>query len=52
VPQNVLNPRQAWSDPNAYDEQARNLARMFAKNFEQFASSLAPEIRAAGPRVE
>jgi phosphoenolpyruvate carboxykinase (ATP) len=52
VPQNVLNPRKAWSDPAAYDEQARKLARMFAKNFERFAPSLAPEIRAAGPRVE
>jgi len=28
------------------------LARMFVKNFEQFASGVTPEIAAAGPRVE
>ncbi|HVB64868.1 MAG TPA: phosphoenolpyruvate carboxykinase (ATP) [Nitrolancea sp.] len=52
VPHNVLNPRKAWSDPMAHDEQAHKLARMFAQNFEKFSASLAPEVRAAGPRVE
>jgi phosphoenolpyruvate carboxykinase (ATP) len=52
VPQNVLNPRKAWSDPDAYDVQARKLAKMFARNFEPFAGSLPAEVAAAGPRAE
>ncbi len=52
VPQNVLNPRNVWSDPKAYDAQARKLAGMFEKNFTQFAPTLPPEVRAAGPRAE
>jgi phosphoenolpyruvate carboxykinase (ATP) len=36
VPAEVLNPRNTWSDKNAYDEQARKLTRMFVKNFEAF----------------
>ena len=48
VPREVLDPRRTWSDPAAYDAQARKLAGMFRKNFEQFCG--APEtIRAAGP---
>lgn len=52
VPQNVLNPRKAWSDPDAYDAQARKLAQMFAQNFEPFAGSLPAEVAAAGPRAD
>src|SRR5690242_6856476 len=36
VPSNVLNPRSTWSDPNAYDAQAKKLAAMFRENFEKF----------------
>jgi phosphoenolpyruvate carboxykinase (ATP) len=52
VPQNVLNPRQAWSDKDAYDAQARKLASMFQRNFEEFSASLPESVRAAGPRAE
>ena len=37
VPSGVLDPRTAWSDPAAYDAQAKKLAGLFAKNFEQFS---------------
>jgi phosphoenolpyruvate carboxykinase (ATP) len=50
VPENVLNPRGTWADPQAYDAQAARLAGMFIQNFEQFAGSVPPEILAAGPR--
>ncbi len=52
VPEEILIPRNTWSDPAAYDEQAKKLARMFAKNFEQYADMAAPEVRAAGPQID
>src|SRR5690606_24446910 len=44
-----LNPRKAWADPAAYDEQAERLARLFVNNIAKF--NAAPEIVAAGPRA-
>ncbi|WP_236690005.1 phosphoenolpyruvate carboxykinase (ATP) [Thermanaerothrix daxensis] len=34
VPRELLQPRQTWSDPQAYDQQARTLAEQFRANFE------------------
>ncbi|NPV85369.1 MAG: phosphoenolpyruvate carboxykinase (ATP) [Anaerolineae bacterium] len=50
VPAEVLNQRNTWPDPRAYDEQARKLAAMFQKNFDQFPTA-ALEVREAGPKV-
>ncbi|HEX6814513.1 MAG TPA: phosphoenolpyruvate carboxykinase (ATP) [Gemmatimonadaceae bacterium] len=50
VPIEVMNPRGTWSDPEAYDAQARKLAGMFAKNFEQFASAVSDGVKRAGPK--
>jgi phosphoenolpyruvate carboxykinase (ATP) len=47
----LLDPRTTWQDPGAYDRKARELARMFRDNFEQFADSAGPDVAAAGPRV-
>jgi len=49
VPAEVLNPRQTWSDPAAYDQQARLLVAKFQENFGQFAGQVSPEVVAAGP---
>jgi phosphoenolpyruvate carboxykinase (ATP) len=49
VPGELLNPRNTWADKEAYDEQARNLAQRFKKNFEQFTLP-SDEVRNAGPR--
>lgn len=49
VPDEVLDPRSTWADPSAYDDKARELARMFVKNFERFASRVRPAVTAAGP---
>jgi len=47
VPAEILNPRNAWTDKEAYDRQAADLAARFAANFQKFD---APEaVRAAGP---
>jgi phosphoenolpyruvate carboxykinase (ATP) len=48
VPDQVLNPRAQWSDPEAYDRAAADLAGRFRKNFEKF-SGVSEEIRRAGP---
>jgi phosphoenolpyruvate carboxykinase (ATP) len=50
VPAELMNPRGTWSDPAAYDAQAKKLAQMFSKNFEQFAAQVSEEVRMAGPR--
>jgi phosphoenolpyruvate carboxykinase (ATP) len=52
VPDRFLDPRSTWPDPDAYDRQARQLARMFADNFTAYADGVSDLIVAAGPRVE
>jgi phosphoenolpyruvate carboxykinase (ATP) len=49
VPQDVLSPRGTWSDPKAYDVQARKLATMFRENFEQYRSQVPDAVAKAGP---
>ena len=51
VPSEVLNPRNTWTDKNAYDQAAAKVAGMFVKNFEQFADEASDEILAAAPKV-
>jgi len=52
VPQELLNPRETWADKEAYDQQARKLARLFQENFQKYASGVAKEVAEAGPRTE
>jgi phosphoenolpyruvate carboxykinase (ATP) len=49
VPAEILDPRSTWSDPGAYDTQARHLADLFAQNFGQYATIATDEIKAAQP---
>jgi phosphoenolpyruvate carboxykinase (ATP) len=51
VDDELLDPRSTWRDPEGYDRKARELARMFRDNFEQFANTAGAEITAAGPHV-
>ncbi len=51
LPEDVLQPRQSWSDREAYDATAASLAGDFARNFAQFAGSVPRAILAAGPSV-
>ena len=50
VPNEVLRPRTTWSDGEAYDRQATNLASMFKENFKMFSDTVSKEIVEAGPR--
>jgi phosphoenolpyruvate carboxykinase (ATP) len=45
----LLDPRGTWSDPDAYDRKARELARMFRDSFAKFDAD--PAVAAAGPKV-
>jgi phosphoenolpyruvate carboxykinase (ATP) len=36
VPSEILNPRQTWPDPAAYDISAKKLAALFAENYARF----------------
>jgi phosphoenolpyruvate carboxykinase (ATP) len=49
VPADVLDPQGSWPDPDAYEVQAKELARMFVSNFERFSESVPPEVSKAGP---
>ncbi|HVA62201.1 MAG TPA: phosphoenolpyruvate carboxykinase (ATP), partial [Terriglobales bacterium] len=48
VPDSVLNPRNTWPSPAAYEAAARELAGLFRKNFDRFPG-IAADILAAGP---
>jgi phosphoenolpyruvate carboxykinase (ATP) len=50
VPDEVLDPRNTWSDKDKYDAAARRLAALFVKNFEKFGN-MPKEIVKAGPRI-
>ncbi|MGQ0608213.1 MAG: phosphoenolpyruvate carboxykinase (ATP) [Chloroflexota bacterium] len=52
VPSEMLRPRDTWPDPAAYDAKARELAAMFADNFESYASGVSTAVREAGPQTE
>lgn len=52
VPSEILDPKKTWDDPAAYDAKARELAKAFQANFQAKYAGLAPEVRAAGPRLD
>jgi len=49
VAQHYINPREAWNDRGAYDEQAQKLAALFQDNIAKFDISAA--IVSAGPKA-
>jgi phosphoenolpyruvate carboxykinase (ATP) len=46
VPAEVLNPRNAWADKDAYDAQARKLSQLFFDNFKRFEMHVADSVNA------
>src|SRR5216117_932366 len=51
VPSEILTPRNTWKDGAAYDAKAKDLARRFARNFDEFSGAVRTEVKEAGPRV-
>lgn len=49
VPSEILQPRDTWSNPKAYDASARQLASLFVENFKKFETDVDQEVRAASP---
>jgi phosphoenolpyruvate carboxykinase (ATP) len=52
VPGGVLEPHRSWSDPEAYDRQSHELARLFTENFKRYETEATPEMIAAAPRLD
>lgn len=50
VPDELLDPKNTWSDKELYDTKARKLAADFVNNFAKFADQANEEIMAAAPR--
>jgi phosphoenolpyruvate carboxykinase (ATP) len=52
VPDEIMNPSNAWKEKAAYDSKAHELAVMFEKNFAENASDASAEIKQAGPKLQ
>jgi phosphoenolpyruvate carboxykinase (ATP) len=52
VPSEVLVPRNAWADKDAYVRAANKVSTLFRKNFEKYADRASAEVLAAAPRGE
>ncbi|MCH2200062.1 MAG: phosphoenolpyruvate carboxykinase (ATP) [Flavobacteriales bacterium] len=51
VPDEILDPRNTWSDKDAYDAKAVVLAQKFIDNFDEYSDFANKEIMAAAPKV-
>jgi len=51
VDSNVLNPRNAWEDKDAYDATLQKLAIMYSNNFEKFLGKSTVDYTEFGPKV-
>ena len=50
VDASILNPRDTWADPAAYDAQAAKLAAMFNENFVVFAPYVDDDVKNSAPK--
>jgi phosphoenolpyruvate carboxykinase (ATP) len=50
VPVEILQPRNTWADKEAYDLQARDLARRFNENFRKYEAGVSESVRSVAPK--
>lgn len=50
VPCEILNPKNTWEDPVAYDTKVWELAEAFHQNFKKFEAQANDEVRAGAPK--
>jgi phosphoenolpyruvate carboxykinase (ATP) len=51
VPAELLNPKNTWTDKDAYDQKAKYLAGLFVKNFEKYSGGVHAEVLEAAPKL-
>ena len=51
VPRELLNPKLAWADKEAFGREVRKLAGMFQKAFALYEQDVEEKVRLAGPTV-
>ncbi len=51
VPEDILNPRNTWTDKGAYDAKSAFLAKMFKDNFVMYADKASSDILTAAPTL-
>lgn len=51
VPEEILNPKNTWTDKNAYDKQSQKLAGLFVNNFNQYVDKVGEEILSSAPLI-
>ena len=51
VPDEILIPRQTWTNPLEYDETADKLAKMFNENFKRYSNGVSDDVNSASPRI-
>ena len=49
VPAEILDARGTWNDKGAYDDKARELARAFQANFDEYREMVPEQVAGAGP---
>ncbi|MBO0346493.1 phosphoenolpyruvate carboxykinase [Roseibium sp. CAU 1637] len=52
VDTSILNPRETWTDKQAYDQQAAKLVQMFIDNFQAFEDHVDGDVRQAAPSMQ
>ena len=40
IPNDVLNPRNSWTDKSLYDSKALDLSKLFKENFDKYGSEI------------